>query len=30
LGLAAIDFDRRSVTCPNGKISGNWLELPLA
>lgn len=23
-----IDFDRRTVTCPKGKISGNWLELP--
>ncbi|MEV6165605.1 hypothetical protein AB0L71_27570 [Streptomyces sp. NPDC052052] len=24
----AIDFDRHTVTCPKGKISGNWLELP--
>ncbi|WP_016825817.1 IS1182 family transposase [Streptomyces viridosporus] len=23
-----IDFDRREVTCPNGKVSGNWNELP--
>ncbi|THA33508.1 transposase [Streptomyces sp. A1547] len=23
-----IDFDRRQVTCPNGKTSGNWLEPP--
>ncbi|MER5185586.1 transposase [Streptomyces sp. NPDC002896] len=23
-----IDFDRRTITCPKGKISGNWLELP--
>jgi transposase len=23
-----IDFDKRQVTCPRGKTSGNWLELP--
>ncbi|WP_425329111.1 IS1182 family transposase [Streptomyces eurocidicus] len=23
-----IDFDRREVTCPNGKVSGNWNEPP--
>jgi hypothetical protein len=23
-----IDFDRRQVTCPNGKVSGNWPEPP--
>ncbi|GAA2974337.1 transposase [Streptomyces enissocaesilis] len=23
-----IDFERREVTCPNGKVSGNWNELP--
>jgi transposase len=23
-----IDFDRREVTCPNGKVSGNWNEIP--
>ena len=23
-----IDFDRREVTCPNDKVSGNWNEIP--
>jgi transposase len=23
-----IDFDRREATCPNGKVSGNWYEIP--
>ena len=23
-----IDFDKRQVTCPRGKTTGNWLELP--
>jgi hypothetical protein len=23
-----IDFDQREVTCPNGKVSGNWNEIP--
>lgn len=23
-----IDFDERQVTCPRGRVSGNWLELP--
>ncbi|WP_425824708.1 transposase [Streptomyces fractus] len=23
-----IDFDRREVTCPNGKVSGNWNDIP--
>ncbi|MCC9312529.1 transposase, partial [Kitasatospora sp. RB6PN24] len=23
-----IDFENRTVTCPNGRISGNWHELP--
>jgi transposase len=23
-----IDFDQRTVTCPNGKITGNWVEAP--
>lgn len=23
-----IDFDRREVTCPNGKVSGNWIKIP--
>ncbi|WP_181009235.1 IS1182 family transposase [Streptomyces sp. SM11] len=25
-----IDFDRREVTCPNGQVSGNWQDLPVA
>ncbi|MFF7888147.1 transposase [Streptomyces sp. NPDC020794] len=25
-----IDFDRREVTCPNGQVSGNWRDLPVA
>jgi hypothetical protein len=23
-----IDFDRHDVTCPNGKVSGHWNEIP--
>ncbi|RBM17682.1 hypothetical protein DEH69_14720 [Streptomyces sp. PT12] len=23
-----IDFDNRTVTCPNGEVTGNWLEAP--
>ncbi|MFJ4859120.1 transposase [Streptomyces sp. NPDC088730] len=25
-----IDFDQREVTCPNGQVSGNWQDLPVA
>ncbi|WP_416986605.1 transposase [Streptomyces sp. T028] len=25
-----IDFDRREATCPNGQVSGNWRDLPVA
>nr|WSZ19765.1 hypothetical protein OH837_43905 [Streptomyces canus] len=25
-----IDFDRREVTCPNGQVSGNWRDPPVA